>query len=60
MEKALAGCRFERLISMLWILLFSQLLLSNLPVPTDALQKVDALIEKSSLAEWDSDSTGTF
>lgn len=60
MEKVLAGCRFERLISMLWILLFSQLLLSNLPVPTDALQKVDALIEKSSLAEWDSDSTGTF
>ncbi|MBP5246621.1 MAG: alginate lyase [Fibrobacter sp.] len=45
---------------MFWIILFSQLLLSNLPVPTDALQKVDARIERSSQAVWDKDSSGTF
>lgn len=60
MEKSFAGCGLEKVTPMLWILLVSQLMYSSLPVPTDALQKVDSWIEKSALAAWDEDSSGTF
>lgn len=45
---------------MFWILIFYQLTLSNLPVSTEILQKVDSWIEKSPLAAWSADFSGTF
>ena len=44
---------------MLFLILFQQFLISNLPISEEAVQKVATHIEKSALAEWVEDSSGT-